>query len=73
MPARVIPFRAPPAPRFITAPLFEVAVVRPDGSTQTLQRRGGSSIDHAQEAMELGGLGAVVRVRLVDQLQVAAS
>lgn len=70
MPARVIPFRAPPAPRLFTATVYEVAVVRPDGTTHTLQRRGGSSIDHAQEAMELGGLGAVVRVRRVDQLQV---
>ncbi|MCR5864672.1 hypothetical protein [Aquincola sp. J276] len=65
MRASVIPF---PAPTWRNrSPLFEVCTTRPDGTTQTDLRRGGSSVDHTLEAMEAAGLGAVVRVRRVDQ------
>ena len=69
MRARVIPFPAP-AWRNHT-PLFEVCTTRPDGTTQTEHRRGGSSVDHTLDAMEAAGLGAVVRVRRVDQVAAA--
>lgn len=39
-----------------------VSLTKPDGSTVTWYRLGGSSIDHTLEAMDEGGLGSVVRV-----------
>lgn len=65
MRARVIPF---PTPAWRNhSPLLEVCITRPDGTTHTEHRRGGSSVDHTLDAMELAGLGAVIRVRRVDQ------
>jgi hypothetical protein len=46
---------------------YQVSVQRPDGTAENYQRHGGSSIDHTQEAMELAGLGGLVRVVQLDQ------
>lgn len=49
---------------------FEVLVVRPDHSFEFYERIGGHSIDHAIEAMDIGGVGAKVRVQPVGQVEV---
>ena len=45
---------------------FAIDIVRPDGSTEHIERIGGSSIDHCTDGMERAGIGGVVRVRLLD-------
>lgn len=49
---------------------FEVLVVRPDHSFEFYERVGGHSIDHAIEAMDIGGVGAKVRVQAVGRVEV---
>lgn len=66
MRANVLPFPAARR-RPVLSPLFEVAIVRPDGTRETLQRRGGSSTQHAVDGMDRAGLGGVVRVRVVEE------
>lgn len=54
-----------PEPRYVAtahARRFHVSAQRADGGTVTWQRQGGSSAQHAQEAMDHAGLGGVVRV-----------
>lgn len=54
-----------PEPRYAAtahARRFHVSAQRADGCTASWQRQGGSSVQHAQEAMEHAGLGGVVRV-----------
>lgn len=46
---------------------FHVSVQRPDGSADNYQREGGNTCDHTQEAIELAGLGGIVRVVAVDE------
>lgn len=67
MPACVLPFPAARQRRPVLSPLFEVAIVRRDGTRETLQRRGGSSIQHAVDGMDRAGAGGVVRVRVVEE------
>lgn len=46
-------------------PRFSIEIVRPDGTVERSLAFGGSSVDHASDAMERGGLGAVVRITQV--------
>lgn len=50
---------------------FEIVVTPPQGDAIRLFRTGGTTIDHACEGMEIGGLGSTVRVQSVDSQQVA--
>ena len=45
---------------------YSVEICRPDGSVLRYSRTGGNTIDHSTEAMDKGGLGAVVRIKAND-------
>lgn len=49
-----------------TQQLFAVSFTRPDGSGAAYHRHGGTSTQHADEAMELAGLGGVVKVAPIE-------
>lgn len=49
---------------------FEVLVVRTDSSFEFYERIGGASMDHALEGMDIGGIGAKVRVQAIDLVEV---
>lgn len=49
-----------------TQQLFTVSFTRPDGSGAAYTRQGGTSTQHADEAMELAGLGGVVKVAPIE-------
>jgi hypothetical protein len=50
---------------------FEIAATRPDGTTEHWRRLGGTSMDHLAEAQDKAGLGGVVRVRPLTELEAA--
>ena len=56
---RLVP-AAPPA--CTQPPRYAISIQRPDGTSVHYTRIGGNTCDHAQEAIERAGLGAVVRV-----------
>lgn len=45
---------------------FSIDIVREDGSTEHIERIGGSACEHAADGMDRGGLGSVVRVRSME-------
>lgn len=51
---------------------FHVTATRADGSTEAYTAIGGSSCDHTLAAMDLAGLGGVVRVLPITEDKVAA-
>lgn len=51
---------------------FHVTAVQPDGTTTAYTAIGGSSCDHTLAAMDLAGLGGVVRVLPITEDKVAA-
>ena len=62
---------APPPPRRTRPQVFQISIVRPDGTTHTLRRTGGQPCDHAQEGMDIAGIGGVVRVTPLTELEAA--
>lgn len=44
---------------------FEITVTPPQGEPIRLYRNGGTSVDHALEGMEIGGIGSKVKVQRV--------
>ena len=56
----------------ITGPhRFNVSISRANGSTETYERVGGSSIDRWQEAFDRAGDGAIVRIVRVKPAEAA--
>lgn len=58
-PARFAAVQAP------VLPLFCISFIRADGTGGAYHRRGGTSTQHADEAMEMAGLGGKVTVNPV--------
>lgn len=49
---------------------FSVDTTHPDGHVEHVERTGGTSTQHALQGMERAGLGGVVRVRAIEDLEV---
>ncbi|MFY9479126.1 MAG: hypothetical protein WAQ08_15890 [Aquabacterium sp.] len=48
---------------------WRICITRPDGTSETFERVGGSTIDHSADGMDRAGLGGRVRVMPLDQLE----
>jgi hypothetical protein len=52
-----------PAAAMAAPAVFDIEIVKPDGTADRYQRVGGTSIEHSMHAIERAGIGGVVRVR----------